>query len=264
MIRTTALLVCIGGLSLSSCAPPATDGGSASASAQPDDGAPYPMLEPRYDTRVEQAVRVRMRDGVRLSTDLYFPDGAPEPLPVILIRTPYDKVGTYGCSDLGDAQVWMAPAQPPSLAAMIPQASGSINGPADNIYRYFGTYNGGAFNLAAAAGWMVFAGSKVSSTARDNQFVVISPVSHCDSERISAPTVIGERDVGDARYDFWTLYVRWYDHWLKGEDNGVTDMPPVQYYLDGHERVAGRRRVADRGHRVHPPALAVSKRMHLS
>ena len=396
MIRSTTLL----GLALSSCLLLGV------AACQTDNGAPYPMLEAHYDMRAEQAVRVPMRDGVRLSTDLYHPDGASGSLPVILIRTPYDKgafragflgdvvrmfvgqgyvvavqdkrgrfesegiyslavkedvdgydtvewlagqswsngkVGTYGCSDLGDAQVWMAPARPPSLAAMIPQASGSVLGPADNIYRYFGTYNGGAFHLAAAAGWMVGNGSKVffqppshvsdeefsriahhfspgpvnapavdlnsimqslplvdmmkkanrpytdwesivtydladpwwdqfpyykgheqidvpslfvnswhdfgvnetlwefnyfrenavSSTARDNQFVVISPTPHCASERIRAPTMVGERDLGDARYDLWTLYVRWYDRWLKGEQNGVTDMPRVQYYLMG-------------------------------
>ena len=34
---------------------------------------------------------VPMRDGVRLSTDLYFPNGDSGKLPVILIRTPYNK-----------------------------------------------------------------------------------------------------------------------------------------------------------------------------
>ena len=47
---------------------------------------------------VERDVMVRMRDGVRLATDIYRParDGVPidEPLPVILERTPYDKTGT--------------------------------------------------------------------------------------------------------------------------------------------------------------------------
>ena len=32
-----------------------------------------------------------MRDGMRLSTDLYFPDVEGEQFPVVLIRTPYDK-----------------------------------------------------------------------------------------------------------------------------------------------------------------------------
>jgi predicted acyl esterase len=48
--------------------------------------------------RLEQSVMVPMRDGVRLSTDLYFPmiDGAGTaalPLGVCLMRTPYDKNG---------------------------------------------------------------------------------------------------------------------------------------------------------------------------
>lgn len=37
---------------------------------------------------------VRMRDGVRLSTDVYL-SGSGEPGPVVLIRLPYDKTGTY-------------------------------------------------------------------------------------------------------------------------------------------------------------------------
>ncbi|MER8868193.1 CocE/NonD family hydrolase [Mesorhizobium sp. M0751] len=36
------------------------------------------------------SVKVPMRDGVRLSADIYLPDG-PGPFPLILIRTPYDK-----------------------------------------------------------------------------------------------------------------------------------------------------------------------------
>src|SRR5262249_57515879 len=48
--------------------------------------------EPKYEVRVDESVMVPMRDGVRLSTDLYFPTSAGGKLPVILIRTPYDKV----------------------------------------------------------------------------------------------------------------------------------------------------------------------------
>lgn len=36
---------------------------------------------------------VPMRDGVRLATDLYLPDGNQGPLPAILVRTPYNKDG---------------------------------------------------------------------------------------------------------------------------------------------------------------------------
>jgi putative CocE/NonD family hydrolase len=358
--------------------------------------------------RLEKSVFVPMRDGVHLSTDIYFPERQEIRRPVILIRTPYGKqgwrqgnprgtltmmfathgyivavqdkrgrfesqgrytlaidedidghdtiewlskqpwstgkVGTYGCSDSGDAQVWLAQSRPPALVAMIPQASGSSIGPAGGRYRYFGAFNGGALQLAAGADWMISSGSKVfwgppawlpldkfreiadqfttrpkaviepdalepllwtlpvvdmmkrvgmtytdwediqrhdladpwwnqfpyykgsekvdvpalfinswgdfgvnetlfefnffqthsvSDKSRRNQFVIISPTTHCVSELAKSPTVVGARDLGDARKDFWTLYLKWYAYWLKGERNGITDMPHVQYYLMG-------------------------------
>src|SRR4026208_2060912 len=51
----------------------------------------YPRPAPKYKVRVEKSVMVPMSDGVKLSTDLYFPEGAGDKLPVIVIRTPYDK-----------------------------------------------------------------------------------------------------------------------------------------------------------------------------
>ena len=42
---------------------------------------------------VRADVMVPMRDGARLATDIYLPEGAGLPLPVILERTPYDKSG---------------------------------------------------------------------------------------------------------------------------------------------------------------------------
>jgi predicted acyl esterase len=40
-------------------------------------------------------VMVRMRDGVRLATDVYLPGGSAQPGPTILTRVPYDKSGEY-------------------------------------------------------------------------------------------------------------------------------------------------------------------------
>jgi putative CocE/NonD family hydrolase len=157
-------------------------GGQATAASPP----PIERAAPRFPVRIEQSVMVPMRDGVRLSTDLYRPTGAGDRLPVILIRTPYDKsahrrpqsaanwfasqgyvvavqdvrgkfesegeyiisaadlddgpdavewlaaqpwstgrIGTYGCSYLGDVQVMMARRRPAHHAAMVPQAAGS-------------------------------------------------------------------------------------------------------------------------------------------
>ncbi|WP_157248230.1 CocE/NonD family hydrolase [Nonomuraea typhae] len=56
-----------------------------------DDSETSPVLT--ETTRVVHGLRVPMRDGVELSLDLVRPD-LPGPLPVVLVRTPYDKVSS--------------------------------------------------------------------------------------------------------------------------------------------------------------------------
>ncbi len=251
------------------------------------------------------------------------------------------KVGTTGCSYLGETQIFQAKNRNPHHAAMIPRAGG---GP----IRYLSMLSGGAFELALGVGWARLNGSKVhfqvapgtpdelriqaldyfelnpvvpeidykplwrtlplldiaktfqappsdfeglvshlpgdpwwnqfnlindsdrfdvpalqidswydygvdmmfdlynlfrensvSESARQNQFLVISPTSHCRSEVATGRTIVGRRDVGDARFDHWGLYLRWMDHWLKGIDNNVTQMPKIQYYVMGKNRWHG-------------------------
>jgi hypothetical protein len=367
---------------------------AAGRSQEPD--GPPPRPAPQYEVRLEPSVPVPMRDGVRLSTDLYFPVGAEPPLPVVLIRTPYDKnrmrgargsprffagqgyvvaaqdvrgkfesegwytvsaadrhdgydavtwlaeqswsngrVGTYGCSYLGENQMQLAATRHPNHVAAIAQAAGGS-------YRYFGAINGGAFELAAGVGWFWGAGSKVhmvlppglsredflraapylrpapeipepdyramwrtlplvdvmrraeapptdwedfvshppgdpwwdafgyvtdadrfdvptlhvnswydfgvaetlalfnllrtnahSARARDHQYAIVSPTTHCASEEASARTIVGERDLGDARLDYYRIYLRWFDRWLREEENEITEMPKVQLYVMG-------------------------------
>jgi len=72
-----------------------------------------------------------------------------------------------------------------------------------------------------------------SKVARNNQFIIIGPGTHCAYPYATEHTVVGERDLGDARLDFSDIQLRWYDHWMKGVDNGITDMPRIQYYLMG-------------------------------
>lgn len=68
----------------------------------------------------------------------------------------------------------------------------------------------------------------------DNQYLVISPSGHCGFWRDSEETIIGERNMGNARMDYEGIISRWFDYWLKGEDSGILeDMPHVQYYTMG-------------------------------
>jgi putative CocE/NonD family hydrolase len=381
-IETCRLAISALGLLLASCGHTAT--------------GPIAPAEPKHSVRVERSVLVPMRDGVQLSTDLYFPENAGEKLPVIMIRTPYNKnvewtaesghwfagqgyvvaiqdvrgrfesqgeyivsardtedgydmidwlarqpwstgqVGTYGCSYLGENQVQTATLRNPHHVAMIPQASGGSR-------RYFALYQGGVLELAAGAEWFRGNGSKVrpmlspatsqaaftqaaqyydfnpvlpeiddpraiyrslpiidlldrmgappsdwegivshglndpwwdqfgyieeddrfntpalfidswydygpadtmalrkqfsrnadSDLARNNLFAVIAPTTHCAYESAEEHTFVGDRDVGDARLDFKSLYLKWFDYWLKGIENGVTEMPKLQIYVMG-------------------------------
>jgi putative CocE/NonD family hydrolase len=374
--------------------------------------------EAKYKIHLQKSVMIPMRDGVHLATDLYFPEGAAEPLPVVLIRTPYNKkllrpekatgyyrwkggdirvllfagqgyvvavqdlrgryesegvwrvgsserddgsdtldwitaqswssgkVGTYGCSYLGEDQLQLAATRNPHQVAAIPQGAG---GAYMGTHRTFGFMDGGAFELATAIGWFPREGGRLfyrapagtpnsviadtsdafmngpavlpsvdyqkvfwwlplidtmkriggpptyyedfvshspddpywqglhyisdtdhfntpalhinswydlginetfllsnlmrkngqTDSARENQFVIISPATHCESEGVSERTVVGERELGDARLDYYGIYLKWFDHWLKGKDNDVLKMPKVQLYVMGRNQWRG-------------------------
>ncbi len=78
----------------------------------------------------------------------------------------------------------------------------------------------------------------VRKTARpeiaDQQYAVIAPTLHCAFRRATENTVVGERSVGDARLNYDELTWAWFDHFLKGEKNGVLEaMPKVRYFTMG-------------------------------
>ncbi len=368
--------------------------------------AGQPYGKPLYEVRRERSVQITMRDGINLSTDLYFPEGVEGPLPVILIRTPYDKrkwriefygkpgaqwfasqgyvcaiqdkrgkfesqdtyqfcggdvedtedtvnwlaeqdwsngnIGLFGCSYLGEIQVRHAPLCNPNVKALCPHAAGGALSAADGRFSNSATRTGGAMELAQMLAWFYQFGSKVSfhpstgvtaetmdrverffnlepqvpaidlrkvaehlptismmdrpdmppadwvdfmtrdfddpwwdqfgflngdetfatptlhvnswydygvaqtidswalfqrnatnDLARDNQYLVIAPTDHCKHELACKCTVIGERPMGDARFNFHELYFRWFDRWLKGKEDALDGLPKVQYYVMG-------------------------------
>jgi putative CocE/NonD family hydrolase len=70
--------------------------------------------------------------------------------------------------------------------------------------------------------------------AANQQYAIIAPTLHCQYKRASEHTVVGERDMGDARLDYDAITYAWFDHFLKGEDNQVLEKTPkVQYYTMG-------------------------------
>ncbi|RUX18517.1 CocE/NonD family hydrolase [Mesorhizobium sp. M7A.F.Ca.US.001.04.1.1] len=343
---------------------------------------------PRYEVVLQTGLRVPMRDGVELATDLYRPIGYTGELGSILIRTPYGKtpyrcpveprhkvarmfagqgfavlvqelrgvfdsggvftlmenerddgydtlswisqqpwsngrVGTYGCSALGIAQVLLAQLCHPAHRCAIAQGSGGANGSAGGRYRNGDLRLGGAVEVAAFVPWFhqtaakdrsrvqpksdeeyqrafaslplvnmlkslggpptdwedwvsrdpgdpwgdrngmlsedstidvpalfvnswydvgaadalhqqrVFSARGLSPAARDHQHIILSPATHCGTESLKAPTVIGERELGDARLDCWQIYLDWFDCWLNDKPDRIEGMPRVQYYVMG-------------------------------
>ena len=247
-----------------------------------------------------------------------------------IVRQPWStgKVGTYGCSYLGEVQYLLSTRRHPAHVAMIPQSASGAVGPAGGFYTNFGVNDGGALTLSSIFGWFTLAGHKVrvadratlgairsninfqemlrslpiytlarranlplsdfedyvshipgdsywaevgylsddhrfdtpslhvnswldltpeqtlytfnlmrrnavSTRGGDNQFVIMSPTVHCASESATEQTTVGSRNVGDARFPYWQFYLDWFDHWVKGIDNGVTDLPKVHYYVMG-------------------------------
>ena len=81
----------------------------------------------------------------------------------------------------------------------------------------------------------------VRKTARpeiaNEQYAVIAPTLHCGYKRVTANTVVGERDMGDARLDYDSLTLGWFDYFLKSEQNGILEKTPrVRYYLMGSNK----------------------------
>jgi putative CocE/NonD family hydrolase len=72
---------------------------------------------------------------------------------------------------------------------------------------------------------------------KDNQYMVIAPVLHCRYTRATENTMVGERNVGDARLNYDEQIYDWFDWWLKGENTDFKEKTPrVQYYTMGSNK----------------------------
>lgn len=231
------------------------------------------------------------------------------------------KIGTYGCSYLGEGQIIAMAQRHPLHAAAIPQAAGGNVGRVPGRRIFWGSVEGGAMALSINFGWMpmfasvdkgarplpkvdfaqhfktlptidmtdragspswdwrnflerspddpwwdrqgyltaaastatpalhvstwfdlaaealqeaeIFSKNATTPEARTGQYAIIGPNTHCANEGSTSATVVGELNVGDARRRYAETYLRWFDFWLKGEQNGVLDLPRYQYYVIG-------------------------------
>jgi hypothetical protein len=81
----------------------------------------------------------------------------------------------------------------------------------------------------------------LSRTKKSLQRLIVGPWIHSNERRSYA----GEAQfTPDAALDLESFHLRWFDHWLKGIDNGVDREPPVRIYVmgggDAHKTPEGR------------------------
>ena len=70
----------------------------------------------------------------------------------------------------------------------------------------------------------------------DQQYAVIAPVLHCAYTRATEHTMVGDLDMGDARYDYMKLTIGFFDKFLKGDGKGGMDQAKVTYYVMGENK----------------------------
>ncbi|RPJ71429.1 MAG: CocE/NonD family hydrolase, partial [Acidobacteria bacterium] len=78
----------------------------------------------------------------------------------------------------------------------------------------------------------------VRKTARPDvatqQWAVIAPVAHCGYTRATEDTVVGERSMGDARFDYQEVMYGFFDRFLKGDKNERLErLARVTYFTMG-------------------------------
>src|ERR1035437_4771859 len=81
--------------------------------------------------------------------------------------------------------------------------------------------------------------STAKGAAANQQWAIIAPTGHCGYSRATDHTVVGERDMGDARLNnlalgYQDLMYEFFDRFLKGTNDGVMDtLPKIHYYTMG-------------------------------
>lgn len=90
-----------------------------------------------------------------------------------------------------------------------------------------------AFLRGTLASFTSMSKGAYSERARRGQKLLIGPWNHFANRAMSGAAL----EFGpDATVDFNALERRWYDYWLKGEDNGVMQEAPVRIFVMGENR----------------------------
>ena len=101
------------------------------------------------------------------------------------------------------------------------------------VYHLGGWYD--IFVSGTLASYVTMRRFAATEVARNNQKLIMGPWLHGPLSG-----AVGEFDFGyrasDLSVQHYQLMWRWFDHWLKGADNGIVDEPPVRIFVMGRNR----------------------------
>jgi uncharacterized protein len=185
-----------------------------------------------------------------------------------ITRQPWSdgKVGTFGCSALGEAQLVSQHRSQPAWRAMIVSGGGGAVGSLEDRHTYFGFFEGGIFQLASGFGWYVASGATRADSARAKPFDLTSvlrqlPVSKLVERVREAPngySAFLTTPFGDRKWSEWgylgddsrllvpaLILNTWGDqtiqdtlvlseHWRKADPNGTRGRQKVLISAGAH------------------------------
>jgi len=121
------------------------------------------------------------------------------------------KIGTFGCSALGETQLVLAKHNHPAHLALIASGAGGAIGSMQGRYGYFGLFEGGVFELASGFGWFAGNGAKSPQAPPPVKFDVAQelrklPLAGLVRGVRPAPNAYDDfmnTPLGDPRWDEW-------------------------------------------------------------
>ena len=159
------------------------------------------------------------------------PHTGPEAVPIFeeieqnrfLDLLPYADLPNYMPEPLATyARNWLAdPARP---VWRFGEKHARVQVPNLDFSGYFDHCNGTIDHLAGMQA------NAATDVAREQTKLILGPYNHGGF----GTRKFGEIDFGpDAEYDKTDVLIRWFNHWLKGHDNGVESDPPLRYFVMG-------------------------------
>lgn len=89
------------------------------------------------------------------------------------------------------------------------------------------------FQQGTLSGFVAMRRGAPTAQARASQKLIMGPWPH----KFRPITRLGDLDFGpDSVVDLERIQVRWMDHWLKGEQNGIMEEPPVRLFVMGENK----------------------------